>query len=79
MRQSVAQEISQCVEKTIICDSRHSSKQRRGSLLFHIHISSLYSTFKMTNHDAETVTGRLRKASVSAADAILNFNPQPGM
>jgi Protein of unknown function (DUF2985) len=26
-----------------------------------------------------TVTGRLRKASVSAADALINFNPQPGM
>ncbi|KAE9375904.1 hypothetical protein N431DRAFT_437355 [Stipitochalara longipes BDJ] len=26
-----------------------------------------------------TITGRLRKASVTAADALLNFNPQPGM
>lgn len=26
-----------------------------------------------------TVVGRMRKASVTAADAIMNFNPQPGM
>lgn len=34
-------------------------------------------------HDAApqptTVAGRLRKASVSLGDSLLNFNPQPGM
>ena len=52
-------------------------RKKEGSLSFHI--SSLNSAFEMLNDDPETVTGRLRKASVSAADAILNFNPQPGM
>ncbi|CZR52710.1 uncharacterized protein PAC_02587 [Phialocephala subalpina] len=33
----------------------------------------------MADNQSTTATGRLRKASVSAADAILNFNPQPGM
>ncbi|KUJ13338.1 uncharacterized protein LY89DRAFT_709173 [Mollisia scopiformis] len=32
-----------------------------------------------TTTTTTTVTGRLRKASITAADAILNFNPQPGM
>jgi hypothetical protein len=77
MRQSAAQEISQCVEENIICDSRHSPKERGALYLFTF--SSLNSAFELPNDDLETVTGRLRKASVSAADAILNFNPQPGM
>lgn len=32
-----------------------------------------------TSDDTTGISGRVRKASVSAADAILNFNPQPGM
>ncbi|KAE8450777.1 hypothetical protein EG329_005690 [Mollisiaceae sp. DMI_Dod_QoI] len=33
----------------------------------------------MPETENTTITGRLRKASITAADAILNFNPQPGM
>lgn len=74
MRQSIGQEIPNVLKKTSF---KILPERKRASLSFHI--SSLNSTFEMTNDNAETVTGRLRKASMSAADAILNFDPQPGM
>ena len=32
-----------------------------------------------SNNDPSTITGRIRKASISTTNALLNFNPQPGM
>ncbi|KAG4437838.1 hypothetical protein IFR05_006684 [Cadophora sp. M221] len=32
-----------------------------------------------TNNEPTTITGRIRKASISTTNALLNFNPQPGM
>lgn len=41
--------------------------------------NSYQKALTMSENETSTMTGRLRKASVSAADAILSFNPQPGM